>query len=441
MSMNMVWTQLDTWIVVTGVLSAMACALLGNYLVLARMSMMGDAISHAVLPGLAVAFLLTGSRDSLTMFIGAAVVGVLTAVFTRWVHRAGNVEESASMGVVFTVLFAVGLVLIVRAADSVDLDPGCVLYGAIEYTPLDTVNVLGLEVPRAARSLAIVFAINGAFVSVFYKELKISTFDPALATTLGISANLMHYLLMTLVAVTTVAAFESVGSILVIAMLIVPGATAHLLTDRLHTMLVLSLIIAAGSAALGHVAAVTMPPLFGFSDTSTAGMMAVTAGAFFTVALLCGPRYGVLGKLVHQLRLTLRIVREDALGLLWRIEEAGAVGHGAQVMPVLRQSTGAGLLTSRLAVAALVRSGKVVRDQGLYRLTPTGRDEARQLVRAHRLWESYLARHMQLPSDHLHASADRLEHLVSGGMRQAIAEDLPEVTSDPHGRPIPPTPQ
>ncbi len=116
--------QVDTWIVVIGVLCAGSCALLGNFLVLRRMSMMGDAISHAVLPGLAVAFLITGSRASPVMFVGAAIVGVLTALFTQWVHRFGEVDRGASMGVVFTTLFAIGLILIVRAADHVDLDPG-----------------------------------------------------------------------------------------------------------------------------------------------------------------------------------------------------------------------------------------------------------------------------------------------------------------------------
>ena len=140
---------LDGWIVAAGILCAMSCALLGNFLVLRRMSMMGDAISHAVLPGLAIAFLVTNSRESLPMFIGAAIVGVLTALFTQWINRFGRVEESASMGVVFTSLFAIGLILIVRAADHVDLDPGCVLYGAIEMVPLDIRNVFGFEIPRA----------------------------------------------------------------------------------------------------------------------------------------------------------------------------------------------------------------------------------------------------------------------------------------------------
>lgn len=300
----MSWFALDTWIVVIGALAAVACALLGNFLVLRKMSMMGDAISHAVLPGLAIAFLVTGARASVAMFIGAAIVGLLTAVFTQWISRFGKVDEGASMGIVFTSLFALGLLLIVQAADQVDLDPSCVLYGAIELTPLDVVwrpEVFGAvwEVPRAAIILAVVTLVNLAFVVGFFKELRIMSFDPELADTMGIHSNRMHYLLMALVAVTTVAAFEAVGSIIVIAMLIVPAATAHLLTDRLWLMIVLSAIFAAAAALLGHLSALTVPGWFGFVDTSTSGMIAVMAGLFFLVVLFVAPKHGVL---VKQLR-------------------------------------------------------------------------------------------------------------------------------------------
>ena len=295
----MIWYNIDTWIVIIGMLAAGACALVGNFLVLRRMSMMGDAISHAVLPGLAIAFLVTGARASVTMFVGAAIVGVLTAVFTQWISRFGNVDRGASMGIVFTTLFAVGLLLIVQAADQVDLDPGCVLYGAIELTPLDVVwrpELLGaaLEVPRAALVLAGVLLVNFLFVLIFFKELRISSFDPELATTMGINANLMHYLLMTLVAITTVAAFEAVGSIIVIAMLIVPAAAAHLLTDRLGVMVLLSFLLALLSAVLGHLSALVVPGWLGFESTSTSGMMAVMAGMIFTAVLFLAPRHGIL---------------------------------------------------------------------------------------------------------------------------------------------------
>ncbi|MBC2593237.1 metal ABC transporter permease [Ruficoccus amylovorans] len=299
------WYAYDTWIVIIGALCAIAAALPGTFLVLRRMSMMGDAISHAVLPGLAVAFLVTGTRASLAMFAGAAIVGVLTAVFTQWISSWGKVDRGASMGIVFTTLFAFGLLLIVQAADHVDLDPGCVLYGAIELTPLDVladieVGGILLEIPRAAVVLGAVAVVNLLLIVSLYKEYKISAFDPDLATTQGVNAGLMHYLLMTQVAVTTVASFEAVGSIIVIAMLIVPAATAHLLTDRLGLMLVLATGFGALSSFVGHVLALWLPPLMGFAGTTTSGMMAVATGLFFLLAWLFSPRYGVVRRIGRQ---------------------------------------------------------------------------------------------------------------------------------------------
>ena len=288
------WTMFDTWIVVVGALCAVACALPGCFLVLRKMSMMGDAISHAVLPGLAAAFLITSSRASFVMFVGAAIVGILTAVFTQWVSKFGKVDRGAAMGIVFTTLFAVGLILIRQAADHVDLDAGCVLYGAIETTPFQMVTIGNVELPRAALVIGSVLLVNLTVILLLFKELRLSSFDPELATTLGINANLMHYLLMTMVAVTTVAAFESVGSIIVIAMLIVPPATALLLTKKLGLMLVLSVVIGAGAAVLGHVGALTVPPWLGFRGTVTSGMMAAAAGLLFGLAWLFSPREGLI---------------------------------------------------------------------------------------------------------------------------------------------------
>lgn len=282
----MSWHSFDNWIILIGILSAVACALPGVFLVLRRMSMMGDAISHAVLPGLAAGYLLSGDRTSVVMFTGAVLVGILTAFFTQLITRLGRVERGASMGIVFTSLFALGLLMIVRAADHVDLDPSCVLYGSIELAPLDQVSLFagsggGIMVPRTVLTSGVMLLVNLLAILLLFKEWRISTFDPALARTLGISPVFMHYLLMTLVAVTTVAVFEAVGSIIVIAMLIVPPACASLLANRLGTMLALSAAFAATAAVVGHLAAVTVPPWIGYSGTSTAGMMAVAAGLLF----------------------------------------------------------------------------------------------------------------------------------------------------------------
>lgn len=290
------WTSFDTWIVITGALCAMGCALPGCFLVLRKMSMMGDAISHAVLPGLATAFLITGSRASLTMFLGAAIVGVLTAVFTQWISRFGNVERGAAMGIVFTTLFALGLILIKSAGHKVDLDPDCVLYGAIELTPLDTINLFGHAIPRAALVSGITFLLNLFIIAVLFKEFRLSAFDASLADTLGFSSNLLHYLLMIMVAVTTVASFEAVGSVIVIAMLIVPAATALLLTHRLKLVLILSCLFATTASFLGHLSAITIPTWFGFTDTNTSGMMATTAGLLFLLIWILAPKTGLIAR-------------------------------------------------------------------------------------------------------------------------------------------------
>lgn len=433
---DLVWLPLDTWTVVIAALSAMACALPGTFLVLRKMSMMGDAISHAVLPGLAVAFLITGSRSSVTMLIGAAVVGVLTALFTEWIRRAGRVDEGASMGVVFTILFAVGLILIRKAADHVDLDPDCVLNGSLDLAVLDTVRWLGIEAPRAAFVTGGMFLANALLILLLFKELKISSFDPALATTVGINARLMHYLLMVIVAVTTVCAFESVGSILVIAMLIVPPAAAHLLTDRLSRMLLLSTIIAAASAALGHVGALLVPTWLGYPgvSTSTAGMVGVAAGLIFVLALLLSPRHGVISRWLSRAALSLRIAREDVLALLYRSEERGAEATTSSV----RGALSAGPLLFPAALRALRRRGWIDRSRDVVRLTASGREEARRLIRSHRLWESYLEEYTTLPVDHVHAPAEHLEHVTSAAMRAGLEAQLARRSIDPQGRPIPP---
>ncbi|MFN0058077.1 MAG: metal ABC transporter permease [Planctomycetota bacterium] len=279
----------DLWIIATAVCCSIACGILGCFLVLRRMALLGDAISHAILPGLAMGFIVTNSRAPVAMLVGAMLVGVLTAILSTGLNRWGRVPEDAAMGVVFTTLFAIGVVLITIVARDVDLDPSCVLYGLIEYAPNERVQVAGLLLPRSFVWLSVVLAINATLIAIFFKELKIVCFDPYLATTMGISAIAIHYGLMTAVAVTSVASFEAVGSILVVAMLVAPGATAHLLTDRLSRMLWISALIGALSAILGYAFAVWL-------NTTVAGMIATVSLAIFIATVFLAPRHGVLAK-------------------------------------------------------------------------------------------------------------------------------------------------
>ncbi|MGG0756023.1 metal ABC transporter permease [Brevibacillus laterosporus] len=290
------------WIILTGSLVAATCGFLGCFLILRRMAMLGDAISHAILPGIALAFLITSSRETLPMLIGAGSFGLLT-VFLIQLFRNSGVKSDAAIGVTFTALFSIGVVIISLFSSQVDLDLDCVLYGEIAYVPWDTLTIGDLELgPRAIWGIGIVFLVSLLVISLFYKQFKLCTFDPAMAAAIGIPVALFHYLLMGLVSMATVASFESVGAILVVAMLVVPGATAYLLTDRLPVMLGLSMLIGVLCSALGYALATWL-------DSSIAGAMTVIAGLLFALAFVFSPRYGLISKLLA--RRSLRVTEQE----------------------------------------------------------------------------------------------------------------------------------
>ena len=411
------------WIVLTGAATNVACAIVGCFLVLRRMSMMGDALSHAVLPGLVVAFLFSQSLNIIPLFLGAIAVGLVTTFLIQALHQYAHVPSDASMGVVFTSLFALGVVLIKKFVVG-HFDIACVYAGSLELVVLAE-TVAGI--PRPLFTTLAVLIVNVLLLSLLWKELKLSSFDPALATTMGLSATAMHYLLMTVVAVTSVASFEAVGSILVVAMLIVPAATAHLFSDRLAVMVVLSAVIGVLASVLGYAAAK-------YWDTNIAGMMTVAAGTLYALAVLLSPRYGVCSTVVSNLQMSLRVLREDLLAMLYRVEELDASKR--LTAAEAREAIGGGWL-SRWSVAALRRNGRIHEEAAQLQLTEVGREDARNLVRSHRLWETYLVEHLGMPLDHVHEPAHRVEHFIGERLQQELEAEIDSGGQDPHGRAIP----
>jgi len=421
------WNPEGGWIVLTAAATNAACAVVGCFLVLRRMSLMGDALSHAVLPGLAVAFIWSGSYGIGPLLVGAVVAGLLSTFLTQTLHEYASVPSDASMGVVFTSLFALGVVLIKKYIHGVHFDMRCVYEGLLELTPWSRWDVLGYELPRAAVMAVGMLIVNAAVIALLWKEFKLSAFDPALATTMGFSAGVMHYLLMALVAVTAVASFEAVGSILVVAMLVAPPATAHLLVDRLGPMVALAALVGALAAVIGYVLGVWI-------DTNYAGMMTVSASGLYGLAVLFSPRYGIVSAGVRNMQTALRVVREDLLAMLYRLEELRAPRRLATAEA--QQAVGGGLL-ARLGLRGLVRDGRVTSAGNQLELTTRGRDDAKQLVRSHRLWEAYLVQYLGLPLDHVHEPAHRVEHFIGPELREELQHKLDETGVDPHGREIP----
>ncbi|MDX2117666.1 MAG: metal ABC transporter permease [Planctomycetota bacterium] len=423
---------LDLPALLTAMFAGVSCALLGTFLLLRRQSLMGDAISHSVLPGIVAAFLLTGSRDPLVMFGGAALAGVVSAGLVELVRRAARLEAGAAMGVVFPVLFALGVLLLERGgARSVDLDADCVLYGELSriiWSPPSGV-ALGSSaslaaLPRELYSAGIVSLVASVFVALLFKELRLVSFDAALATSLGFRASVLNLLMLILTAAAVVVSFEAVGSILVVALLICPAASARLFTDRLSRQLWLSLGFAVLTVLAGYAAAVWFPLTWGSSSAlSASGMIAAMSGVGLGIAIIVSPKGGVVLTRWRRFELAVRVAREDMLARLYREEETPG---RTLVIPT----------PSRIVAAAARRD---LRRLGMVegsppRLTAGGRTEAQTIVRSHRLWETYLVHEVGLRPDHVHDPALVLEHLRKSGQPIAPSTSTPV---DPHDRPIP----
>lgn len=278
------------------VIVAVACALPGTFLVLRKMSMMSDSITHTILLGIILAFFLTHDLSSPLLICGAAVIGVVTVWLTETVTKTRLVSEDSAIGIVFPLLFSVAIILITRYAGSIHLDTDSVLLGELAFAPFDRMVISGVDIgARAIYTSGVLLIINAAFILIFYKELRIVTFDPMLAAILGFSPGFIHYGLMTLVSLTTVGAFEAVGSVLVVAFMIAPPAAAYLLTDDLKKMLLLSALFGAVSGILGYQFAALL-------DVSIAGSMAVVCGLLFALSFVFAPCRGLIESMTRKHR-------------------------------------------------------------------------------------------------------------------------------------------
>lgn len=277
------------WIILTAALVGLSCGLIGVFLILRKQAMMADAISHTVLLGIVLAYMVTQQLSGTAMLVGGILAGILTAFLVQMLNSL-KVQHDASLGIVFTTLFAIGVILISTSVGNVHLDVKHALMGEITFIPFTTVSlsIIG-DIPRATALLAIVLLIVIFFIVAFYKEWKITSFDPALAASIGIPVLLLHYVFMTLVSVTTVASFDAVGAILVVAMLITPAAAAYLWTDKLIVMLLLS-------GSFGVLAAIVGYWIATWLDTSISGSMAFATGLIFLISFLLSPKHGLVSR-------------------------------------------------------------------------------------------------------------------------------------------------
>lgn len=277
--------QFETQLI--AILTAAGCALPGVFLVLRRHAMVSDAISHTILFGIVVAYLIVGDARSPWLLVGAVLTGLLTVWLIELIGGTQLVKEDSAIGLVFPLLFSLAVLLISRFAADIHLDVDSVLLGELAFAPFDRLTLFGLDLPRALWLASAIVVLNSGLITLFYKELKLSTFDVGLASALGFSPLLLHYGLMSSVSLTAVAAFDAVGAVMVIALMVGPAATAALIAERLSHMLGLSVLFAVVSAWLGYWLAYSI-------NSTIAGSIAAMVGICFTLVLIAAPQRGLI---------------------------------------------------------------------------------------------------------------------------------------------------
>ena len=394
------------------VLIGAVLGVLGCFVILRRMALIGDAISHAVLPGVVVAFLLV-STGITGLFLGALVAGILTAVGINLVSRFSRVKEDAAVGIVFTAMFALGVILISWLPAGTHFDMKCFLFG-------DPLAVQREDLI----SIAIIVPVVVGTIVLLFRPLKLMSFDGVMASTMGFNVTVLHYVLMILLSGTVVAALRTVGVIMAVAMLITPAAVGYQLTNRLRTMIVIA-------AITGGLAAFTGMFLAFQVDCPPGPAMVLVATLMFVAAMVFAPERGILAEWRRRRRVQNHILDEDVLKA-WVRRLGGKEASVAELGRVLEPASES-LLTR--ASERLVRAGFLSHAGERYALTPAGSERAVGLVRAHRLWETYLAE-QNVADPELHEMAERLEHAheLVGELDAVLGH--PEV--DPHGEPIPP---
>lgn len=411
-------------------LIGVTCGVLGCFVVLRRMALIGDALSHSILPGVVGALLLFGVSASSPVWLpgflagasekwlplwllgGAMAAGLLTAVLISVVHRHSRTKEDSAIGIAFTAMFALGLIAISSLPRGTHFDLKCFVYGEPLAIAKPDLWLMGIVCPLVLLT-----------VVLMYQRMKLISFDPVGAAALGVPVQMAHYLLMGMLAATIVAGIKSTGVILVVAMVITPASAAYQLTNRLWVMLVLAGAIGGASAGLGMSLAFTI-------NAPTGPSMVVVVVILFILAVLFSPSHGWVFERLRKRKLAQHVAQEDVLKAVYRLGE-----QRLDSPQPIGEETGLSPKRIRRSIARLVREGLIRVTAGVVALTDGGQKHAQELVRAHRLWETYLVEKAGVDPAVVHDQAELLEHAHE--LAEALDKKLGKPETDPHGSQIP----
>lgn len=429
--------SLDTPIVRSAVLGTLligfCCGVLGSFLVVRKLALLGDTLSHAVLPGVAMGFLWNASKDPWAIFIGATAAGILGVALVGWIKQTTHLKEDSAMGMVLAGFYGLGICMTtviqnMAMGNKSGLDK--FFFGQAAALSSGDIQLLG-----------IISFITIILVLLFYKEFLAISFDVGFAQAIGMPVQLLHYALMALLTFAVVVSLQAVGVVLVSALLITPAAAAFLLTDRMHWMLVLSAAFGMLSGVLGAFISYLSHNL------PTGPLIVLGATLIFILALLFGPRHGLLTKIIHRRRQRQRIALENTLKAVFHLCEKAHFKRKAFATSELSVERNSNLRAIESEIRNLEKAGMAERlddpsqaqlsGKARFKLTTEGWYRACEIVRNHRLWELYLTNAADYQSDHVHDDAEEIEHLLGKDLVQRLEKRLQNPIHDPHGRLIP----
>ncbi|QOV87508.1 metal ABC transporter permease [Humisphaera borealis] len=420
-------------VVLAAILLGVTCGVLGCFLILRRQSLLGDAVGHAVLPGVFLGFLAAGARSTPALLLGALVAGLLAAALIAVLQRTTQLKAGECIGVVFTGFYGLGILLLKHIQNNAARYPGQAgldkfLFGQI--AGISATDVI---------YMAVVAAVSLACVALAWRSLAAWAFDEGFAVSIGLPVKAIETMMTGLVTVAIVISIQAVGVVLVAAMLVTPAATAYLLTDRLHRMVLLAAMFGAAAGVIGAVVS-----LLG-ADMPTGSLMVIAGGTLFGLAFLLSPRHGLLPRLRRVWERRRRTQAENLLRMLYLIMESRAGGGKVPDNADRRFGVSDAAGARGTTPAAVRKYWRLAAHRGWVDpsspdpmiLTDAGFAEARHVVRTHRLWELFLTQEAKIASDHVHADAEDIEHILPRDVLAKLEHMLDYPTADPHGKPIP----
>ena len=411
------------WALAGSILLGACCGLMGSFLVVRRLALMGDALAHAVLPGVALGFLWNMSKDPLAIFLGAVAAGLLGAATVQLLRSSTKHGGDAALGFVLSSFFGAGVCLMTMIQNM----PGASKAGLGSFL-FGQAAALG---PGDVALLGSVAAVAAVAVAVFFKEFLVASFDEGFARSAGLPVRFFQYSLMLLLSFAIVSSLQAVGVVLVSAMLVVPAAAAQLLTDRLGRMVWLSALFGMGAGAAGA--------FFSYAGRGlpTGPLMVLAAAAVFFGALVLAPRHGLFAKFWRRRSGAARMGRENTLKAVYHVLEEGGFQSAAVSVADVASRRGESAAAVEGEFAALHRAGLGTTAGGRLALTPAGWQRACEIVRNHRLWELYLTNAASLAPDHVHEDAEKIEHILGEETVRHLEKRLNYAQLDPHGKSIP----